>query len=380
MSKQLIFLFISVLLVLPQITFGQNNEMKSKLLYLKGIDSFDKNDNKKADSLFTASLEAYLNSDACYSLALIKLRLEDTCNYCHNLKKASLLGDDLSTEYYKKVCSGYAEKLTQFYKNVDSIYSLKVKTNPNSNTYFDLAVSKAKLGQQCLFCENLENPYLSFIPEIKKVIEKKCYSAQTIQVQDSIHNGNKAFNIFTKGLCNNQKSYTYVETNSDKETVFKYTTSEIQNGRIMKIEVKEISNDSSEYSLYIDTTKVGTKDEALYVVTRINVKAPNETVYTMVELMPSFRGGEMEMYDFLSDNIKYPQEAKETGISGNVIITYVIEKDGSVTGVQVLKDIGGGCGEEAVRVVKAMPKWNPGKQKGIPVRVQFILPIRFSME
>lgn len=103
-------------------------------------------------------------------------------------------------------------------------------------------------------------------------------------------------------------------------------------------------------------------------------------VFQIVELMPGYAGGEEAMYKYLSENIKYPQVAKETGIQGNVIVTFVVEKDGSITGVQVLKDIGGGCGEEAVRVVRAMPKWNVGKQNGVPVRVQFNLPIKFTLQ
>ena len=103
-------------------------------------------------------------------------------------------------------------------------------------------------------------------------------------------------------------------------------------------------------------------------------------VLTIVELMPSFNGGEEEMYKWLANNIKYPQVAKETGISGTVVVTFVVERDGGITSAQVLKDIGGGCGEEALRVVKAMPKWKVGKQNGVPVRVQFNLPIRFTLE
>ena len=84
--------------------------------------------------------------------------------------------------------------------------------------------------------------------------------------------------------------------------------------------------------------------------------------------------------EYLSSNIKYPEEAKEKGISGRVFIQFVIEKDGSVSNVKVMKGIGGGCDEEAVRVVKAMPKWKPGKQKGKPVRVNYILPVSFKLD
>ena len=100
---------------------------------------------------------------------------------------------------------------------------------------------------------------------------------------------------------------------------------------------------------------------------------------TIVEQMPIFSGGEEAMYNWLAENIKYPQVAKETGITGTVIVSFIVERDGSISNITIRKDIGGGCGEEAVRVVKLMPKWKPGKQKGAPVRVQYNLPIRFSL-
>jgi periplasmic protein TonB len=102
-------------------------------------------------------------------------------------------------------------------------------------------------------------------------------------------------------------------------------------------------------------------------------------VLLVVEQMPSFPGGEEVLYKFLSNNIKYPSVAKEKGISGTVIISFVIEEDGSVAEAKVLRGIGGGCDEEALRVVNLMPKWSPGKQSGKPVRVQYNLPIKFTL-
>lgn len=72
--------------------------------------------------------------------------------------------------------------------------------------------------------------------------------------------------------------------------------------------------------------------------------------------------------------------ARESGIQGIVYITFVVERDGSITDVRILRPIGGGCDEEAIRVIKAMPKWTPGKQRGRPVRVQFNMPIRFTLQ
>lgn len=103
-------------------------------------------------------------------------------------------------------------------------------------------------------------------------------------------------------------------------------------------------------------------------------------IFQVVEAMPEFPGGESARIEFLRSNIKYPQIAKESGIQGKVYVTFVVERDGSVTDVQILRGIGGGCDEEAVRVVKIMPKWNPGKQRNKPVRVQFNMPIVFQLQ
>ena len=81
----------------------------------------------------------------------------------------------------------------------------------------------------------------------------------------------------------------------------------------------------------------------------------------------------------VQENIKYPQEAKDKEIAGRVFLAFVVEKDGSVSNVEVKRGIGGGCDDEAVRVVKAMPKWKPGKQKGEPVRVSYMLPVNFKL-
>jgi protein TonB len=103
-------------------------------------------------------------------------------------------------------------------------------------------------------------------------------------------------------------------------------------------------------------------------------------VFTIVEEMPSYPGGDMKMYEYLGKNIKYPQIARESGIQGRVFVNFVVEPDGSVSNVKVLRGIGGGCDEEAIRVVKSMPKWKPGKQRGKAVRVSYTLPVVFKLQ
>jgi periplasmic protein TonB len=108
----------------------------------------------------------------------------------------------------------------------------------------------------------------------------------------------------------------------------------------------------------------------------IQESAPAE-IFTIVEEQPTFGGGEEARQKFLSDNIKYPDLARENGIQGTVYVTFVVEPDGSISNVQTLKGIGAGCDEEAIRVVKMMPKWTPGKQRGKNVRVKINMPIKF---
>lgn len=108
-------------------------------------------------------------------------------------------------------------------------------------------------------------------------------------------------------------------------------------------------------------------------------KIAGDDVFTVVEEMPEFPGGDQAKQQYLQDNIRYPIAARSSGIQGTVYITFVVEPDGSLSNFRVLRGIGGGCDEEAVRVIKEMPKWKPGRQRGEAKRVQFNMPIRFTL-
>ena len=105
----------------------------------------------------------------------------------------------------------------------------------------------------------------------------------------------------------------------------------------------------------------------------------NDSIYQIVDEMPQYPGGEKAMMEYVAKNVKYPQEAKDKEIQGRVFVSFVIEKDGSVNEVKVLRSIGGGCDEEAVRVVSSMPKWKPGIKDGKPVRVSYMMPLNFKL-
>jgi|APAra7269096979_1048534.scaffolds.fasta_scaffold18296_2 periplasmic protein TonB len=108
---------------------------------------------------------------------------------------------------------------------------------------------------------------------------------------------------------------------------------------------------------------------------------PKEEIFTFVEQPPTFPGGEEALAKYLSKNIRYPRVAQENGISGTVFVQFVVDSEGTIKDVKTVGAAkGGGLEEEAVRVVKTMPKWKPGKQNGRQVSVQFNLPIRFTLQ
>ena len=128
-------------------------------------------------------------------------------------------------------------------------------------------------------------------------------------------------------------------------------------------------------------------DEAEHVL-KVNEKVVDEVppaveetkVFDVVEQMPQYKGGDQALMDYLNKSIKYPVIAEENGIQGRVVCTFVVERDGSITDVKVVRSVDPSLDKEAVRVLKAMPKWIPGKQNGSAVRVKFTLPVTFKLQ
>ena len=105
----------------------------------------------------------------------------------------------------------------------------------------------------------------------------------------------------------------------------------------------------------------------------------NNMVFDVVEVMPQFPGGQIAMLQYLMKNIKYPEQAMKEGIQGRVAVSFIVEKDGSISDVKPVLSVHPLLNKEAVRVVKSMPKWSPGKHNGKPVRVRFNLPVMFKL-
>ena len=110
------------------------------------------------------------------------------------------------------------------------------------------------------------------------------------------------------------------------------------------------------------------------------VSQKNEKVFDVVEQMPEYPGGMQALFEFLKENIKYPEDAQKQKVEGRVLAKFIVETDGSISNIEVVKHAFPSLDAEAVRVIQAMPKWAPGKQKGQAVRVKFVVPINFNLK
>ena len=144
-------------------------------------------------------------------------------------------------------------------------------------------------------------------------------------------------------------------------------------------------DEGNEEDVEVEDTEINAEVEQNDVIEEyVSVEVEEEVVeeqeiFQIVEEMPQFPEGEAKLMEHIAKNIKYPQEARERGIQGRVFVGFVVEPDGSVSNVKVLRGIGGGCDEEAVRVIKSLPKWKPGKQRGKEVRVSYQIPVVFKL-
>ncbi len=147
--------------------------------------------------------------------------------------------------------------------------------------------------------------------------------------------------------------------------------------------IEVIDDDSEVEEAEIESTEIDQETEITeYVPEQVEVaEATKEPeVFTVVEDMPEFPGGQAELFKYLQKNLEYPPLAKENNIQGRVVIEFVVDENGKITNPRVVKDIGWGCGEAALKVVKSMPRWKPGKQRNKPVSVRYNLPVRFQLD
>ena len=129
-----------------------------------------------------------------------------------------------------------------------------------------------------------------------------------------------------------------------------------------------------------DATAAQTETFVAPVVEEEEEEESAQQIFTVVEKQPEFPGGTAELFKYLSKAIKYPVIAQENGIQGRVVCSFVVNRDGSIVDIQVMRGVDPSLDKEAIRVISEMPKWKPGEQRGKPVRVRFILPVQFRLQ
>ena len=153
---------------------------------------------------------------------------------------------------------------------------------------------------------------------------------------------------------------------------------------LLKLYAKHFDADTSNGILFINTKEYVKNGKKEFLGVAVKAKKEEEAdpkgVFDVVENMPAFPGGPAELMNFLSTNVKYPATAIKDSIQGRVIATFIVEKDGSISGAKVVKHVSDDLDAEAIRVIESMPKWIPGKQNGKEVRVKYTIPVTFRLK
>jgi TonB family protein len=264
-----------------------------------------------------------------------------------------------SMNYYNK---GFEMFLNSKYKQADSLFSISIKEQPDKTTYFRLAQTKMILDDTCGYCKNMKNAYYYGDDDAGTLYDMKCIIKRKLNFSNKLHPDSLFYAYFSKSVCTKKIiSREYCIKNLKNDSVYTYTVNEIDS-------LKNIANNFPgsfpDFSNFIQNATVNNNDS---------------TVYTVVETMPFYRGGDEARLRFLAEHLRYPQSAVESRIQGTVYISFVVECDGSVGNVKVLRGVGGALDDEAIRVVKLMPRWIPGTQNGKQVRVQYNMPLKFTL-
>lgn len=219
----------------------------------------------------------------------------------------------------------YEKALAYFTESLNEVWSTNCMVNRAITYYY--------LGDTCKFCDDLEYAFNSGDTTAARLFKENCATTRIIEkVPDSIKR------IYPKAK--------YLEIRHTK------------------------CNPDSTVTLFSRDSKSTWSED-------ISISYQDASV--IVEEMPLFPGGDTALFQFISQNIKYPIKARDAGIQGTVIVTFIIDKIGYIRNVKVISGIGGGCDEEAIRIVKLMPKWKPGTQNGKPVNVKFNVPIQYYL-
>lgn len=218
------------------------------------------------------------------------------------------------------------------YQEAVNQFTISLDIAPEANSFYNRSVAYYYLGDTCSFCNDLKSAAQLKDSQAENLYIEKCLDISLdYNVPDSIRQNNRGISHFKR---------VYDKCTTDSTIVY-------------------IFEDKKTDSLLV-------ADEAL-------------PVFMIVEQMPEYPGGDAKKNEYLAKNIVYPEYATKKGIQGTVYVSFIIATDGSVSNVKLLRGIGGGCDEEALRVVREMPKWIPGRQNGEAVRVLYNMPVYFKL-
>lgn len=265
----------------------------------------------------------------------------------------------------------------------DYVYTEKTQTPPKKVIKKGKANAQVKMGNKTIEVKAEQNQKPETMESPKIIISETPSDHDPLVILD----GKIATKEQVKALDQNEIDHINVvkaEAKDVLEAYAKHYNADTSNGIIFIITkaYKEKPNDQKSVVVVVKAKKPQTLEEAAaqgdIAIGAIDYDKP-EKPFDVVEQMPEFPGGQEALMKFLSESVKYPKEASKDGVQGRVVVQFVVEKDGSISEVEVVKKVNEHLDAEAVRVVNAMPKWKPGKQKGENVRVMYTLPISFRL-
>ena len=265
----------------------------------------------------------------------------------------------------------------------DYVYTEKTQTPPKEVIKKGKANAQIKMGNKTIEVKAEQNQKPETMESPKIIISETPSDHAPLVILD----GKIATMEQVKALEQNEIDHINVvkaEAKDVLEAYAKHYNADTSNGIIFIITkaYKEKPNDQKSVVVVVKAKKPQTLEEAAaqgdIAIGAIDYDKP-EKPFDVVEQMPEFPGGQEALMQFLRQEVKYPKEAEEKGLQGRVVVRYIIEKDGSISEVEIVKSVNEYLDAEAIRVVNAMPKWKPGKQKGEPVRVKFTLPVTFRL-
>jgi len=375
------YFFLCFVFLMASAGFSQFKS-KAVKLYDAGNTAFAKNDYRAADSLFSLSLDLEPHPDAYYNRAVCRRKLGDSKGYCIDMGGAANMGDPEAYKIFWKQCA----KRDTVYKNSSGDIASKISfdakeyiTSYKYNTNFEYE----KYGKE-------DTLLLSKVREDNVVFYRPCNEVSVAMYKGSIDS-----------LIRYIKEKTdFMEQVKIKHwlTVAVLEIKTNEKGKIIELKAEDGQKDESVEVLKSELLAMPEWDPARHVEkpvkfqnklymacfdTTLSIKLynPNEEKFVRVETMPEFPGGSIEMMKFVRENLNYPLSAKEAGIAGKCFLKFVVNSDGRLSDIQILKGVPGcpECDKEAKRVILSMPKWKPGTQKGKPVPVFFNLPINFQL-